>query len=173
MKDQSSFMAAVQREGWHIKAADAEKVFAACPREGCGLIVALKSGARIPQACKGQAAMAETVVDQYDTARRFLRERRMSLHLAIIDVEDIAGMARDHAAKFEKDDPSKVPNIETFLLWAQALGYEVVLRPGELPRKALAIISDTRGRVKARKVMAPHHRAAREKRSVKALPPPE
>jgi transcriptional regulator with XRE-family HTH domain len=166
MKDQSSFMAAVQREGWQIKAADGEKVYAACPREGCGLILALKSGQRIPPACSGQSALAEFVVDQWNDGRLFLRERRQSLHLSITDVEDISGIARDHMAKFEKDNPSKIPNVEAFLLQAQALGYDVVLRPSELPRKALAIIAETRYRVKTRAAMQVHLRQKRASRKL-------
>ena len=80
----------------------------------------------------------------------FLRDRREGLGLTIREVEESAGITVDFLAKFEKDDPSKFPNAQTFFEWAKTLGYEVVLRPAPLPPTTLRILSDTRAKLRMR-----------------------
>jgi hypothetical protein len=43
-----------------------------------------------------------------------------------------------------------VPNAQTFIEWAQSLGFEVVLRPIGLPLLSLRTITDTRDKLESR-----------------------
>lgn len=155
------FLREIQAAGWLIKAVDEGIAYGACPRSDCGLTVKLRSGTKIPEACKPGPALAEVLIERFDDARIFLRDRRDALLLTIREVEEVAGISVDFLAKFEKDDPSKIPNTQTFIEWAQALGYEVVLRPGTLPAYALRTISNTRAVAGRRKTMLRHSRARR------------
>ena len=141
------FLREVQAANWIIMAADGEKLMARCPRAGCTMSVNLKPGGVIPQTCRAGADLTERVVGSFEEARLALRERRENLALTIADVEQAAGLADYHIAKSEKDDPSKIPNIETFLNWAGALGFEVVLKPAPLPLLTLRLLAETRHRV--------------------------
>jgi transcriptional regulator with XRE-family HTH domain len=140
----ADFLKAVQRASWLIMAADEDHVIARCPRAGCTLTVKLRPGGVIPQTCKSEPDLAETVVRSFEDARLFLRARREDLCLSIRDIEEIAGVATDHLAKWEKDANLRIPNTGIFLEWAASLGYEVVLRPVALPPVALRAIIDTR-----------------------------
>lgn len=140
----AAFLRAVQKAQWLIMGADEDHVIARCPRAGCSLTVKLRPGNVIPQTCRSGPDLAETVVGSFEDARLFLRARREDLGFSIRDIEEIAGVATDHLAKWEKDAPSKIPNTETFLEWAASLGYEVVLRPVPLPPVALRAIIETR-----------------------------
>ena len=143
------FLRKVQEAGWLIDRVDLKSVDAACPREGCSLRVKLRQGAAIPTACGG-GALNEMVAQNFEDARTFLLHRRPRLALSISDVEHIAGMTPDYLAKFGKDNPSKIPNAQTFLEWAQALGMEVVFRPARLPLIGLRQVADTRALAVAR-----------------------
>lgn len=164
------FLKSVQRCGWQVQSADESGCIARCPTPGCGVRVALKSSSSIPKrAVEGWTI--EKVVDSLDTGRRFLKERREDLCLTIAEVEEIAGMATDHLAKFERENWATAGtvrslNFETFKNLAEALGYRVVLVPGLLPPLALRIISETRhmvpGRVKRRMLAASQRKAARK-----------
>jgi transcriptional regulator with XRE-family HTH domain len=158
----ADFLRAVQRAQWLIKAADEGSVIARCPRAGCTLTVRLSPGNPIPQTCRVGPDLLEKVVQSFEDARLFLRERREDLALSIRDVEEVAGVATDHLAKWEKDGPSKIPNTETFLEWAASLGYEVVLRPAPLPPVALRAIIETRPLIKRRVQRVNRTRARRE-----------
>lgn len=149
MKIDPTFLRQVQTAGWQIAGATEDKVLAGCPTPGCPVKVTFAPGQQVRQAC-GQGQTSSVVVGSFDDARLFLRARRNALALAIRDVEDVAGISVDFLAKFEKDDPSKYPNAQTFLEWVQALGYEVVLRPAVLPLYALRVIAETRPRTGAR-----------------------
>ncbi|MFW8636972.1 helix-turn-helix domain-containing protein [Cribrihabitans pelagius] len=94
--------------------------------------------------------MLDRKVGSYDGARMALRARREALGLTISEVEELAGATVDHLAKAEKDGSSKLPNAQLLLEWAQALGYEVVLRPTELPAYTRRVICYTRDRLEAR-----------------------
>lgn len=155
------FLDEVQRAGWIVKEASDEAVLGGCPRPGCGLKVALKPGVPIPKTCSGEDAVALVEVRTFDDARKFLRERREDLGLSIKEMEEICGIAADFAAKFEKDDPSKIPNAQTFIEWAQGLGYVVFLKPGKLSSLAMETIAITRHRRAARLRQTRHHRSRR------------
>jgi len=159
------FLRLIQRRGWQIVSADEEHVWAGCPREGCKLTVRLRPDGLVPDACGRGADLTEHVVTSFDVGRLFLRDRRVSLGLSIREVEEIGGIAEDFLAKFEKDNPSKTPNAQTFLEWAKALGYEVVLRPSFLPPLALRIIAETRAKLRSRITMFRVHAARRLTRS--------
>jgi len=111
----------------------------------------LRPGKSIPETCAIGPDLAEVTVEHFETARVFLRDRREQLCLTIKELEEAAGITVDFMAKFEKDDPSKIPNTQTFIEWAQSLGYDVVLRPGKLPPNVLRLMADTRERVLARR----------------------
>jgi len=146
----AEFLRAVQKAQWLIKAAGEDYVMVSCPRAGCNVTLNLTPGGFIPQTCKVGPDLLEKTVGSFDDVRVFLRTRREDLALSIRDVEEAAGLETDHMAKFEKDNPTKIPNVTTFLEWAGALGYEVVLRPSPLPHIALRAIIETRPFLKRR-----------------------
>jgi transcriptional regulator with XRE-family HTH domain len=155
------FLAAVQKAGWRIVAVDGSAAFCSCRRDGCGLTVRLAQGAAFPETSRPKPDIAEQVVASFDDARRFLREKREHLCLTIPDVEAGAGIASDFLAKFEKDDPVKIPNAQTFIEWASSLGFQLVLRPGDIPRNMLRMIADTRDGVRRRRHRTAHFRRLR------------
>jgi hypothetical protein len=155
------FLAAIQKAGWRIVHVDATAAFCACRREGCGLTVKLQQGSSFPDTSRPGPDLAEQIVGSFDDARRFLRQKREHLALTIPDVEAGAGIATDFLAKFEKDDPVKIPNAQTFIEWASSLGFQVVLRPGDIPRNMLRLIADTRDGVKRRRQRTAHFRQLR------------
>lgn len=159
-----NFIAEVEKAGWLIKAVDMGDVLAGCPRAGCALTVRLKQGAAIPQTCRRGPDLASVAVNSWSDAATFLRKRRDDLGLSIKDVEEVAGAATDHFAKAEKDNPTRIPNAEIFIEWAGALGYSVVLVPGQLTPYARRVIAETRKQIGWRKKMQPHHAARRERR---------
>lgn len=76
----------------------------------------------------------------------------------IRDAEVVAGIAEDHLAKFERDNwqelppqARKLPNIDTMVEWAGALGYEVVLRHKGLPPMGLSKVAETSGKANYRR----------------------
>lgn len=158
------FMRACQGNGWNIISCDEEHLYAACPRAGCGLQIKLKEGGKIPLTDRPHPALAEIAVEQFDDARVALRERREQLALSIKDVEDAAGLATDHLAKFEKNDFTKIPNAQTFIEWANSLGYTVTLRPTGLPPVTLGIIASTRHYLRKRLQSIRHFREVRAQR---------
>ena len=165
----------VQAAGWNVIAADMDSVWVGCPRGGCNLRLRLKSGSAIPSVCRTIAPMPEIVIrDWFNDFRPALRERRQELGLNIKDTEDVSGIATDHLAKMEKDDPSKVPNIMTAIYHANALGYELVLRPRSegLPLMTINRIIETRPIQERRKVHFRHFGRVRKGRAVAALPKP-
>ena len=161
-KVNQDFLRALQSAGWLIKAVDEDKATVSCPRSGCGLNLTYRPGRKIHQSCAKEPTIAECPVRGFDDARVFLRQRREDLALSIKDVEEVAGMAVDHLAKFEKDDSVRIPNAQIFFEWVQALGYQVVLKPAELPVYALRIVAESRDKVAMRKR---HFRIRKERRA--------
>jgi transcriptional regulator with XRE-family HTH domain len=146
----AKLLADVQAAGWLIVRADEVCVVGSCRRAGCGLKATFRAGKPIPATERPGPSRLEHVVDGFEDSRKFLGARRRDLGLTIAEAEEISGMAQDYLAKFERDNPSKIPNAITFIEWAQGLGYEVVLRPGDLNRMALRVIAETRLRSAAR-----------------------
>lgn len=157
------FIAEVEKAGWLVKAVDKGDVLAACPRAGCALSVRLKLGAAIPKTCKTGPNLASVTMSSWSDAATFLRSRRDALCLSIKDVEEIAGAATDHFAKAEAINPTRIPNAEIFFQWANALGYDVLLVPGQLTPYARRIIAETRAAQSWRRKMMPHHQARRSR----------
>jgi len=152
---------AVQAAGWTLIATDGDSTLAACPSFGCGVKVRIPHGKRVLSCDPGlNRGPRDIPIGSYEDMRKALRLRRQELELAIPEVEHIAGLARDHLAKAEKPNPTKLPNVDTTLWWAAALGYEVVLRPVDLPDIALRIISETRPQGSRRRALSRRDRAS-------------
>lgn len=149
------FLRDVQRKGWLIRSVTETTVIGGCPRAGCNLSVNLRPDKSVPETCRRGPDMAEVSLSSFDEARVALRDRRDELGLTIREVEEISGATTDHLAKAEKDGPSRNLNTQSFIEWANALGYEVVLRPMDLPTKALRYISFTRAYFERRKRRLP------------------
>lgn len=156
------FLKDIQLRGWPIERVNPDDVVVSCPNAGCSVRVRLKTATVIPESCSANGAAREQTVKFFDDARVFLRGKREDLRLTIKDVEFVAGMADDFLAKFEKDRPSKYPNVQTFIEWAESLGYDVVLRPAPLPARALRVLAETRHLLTPREQMISQHRARRE-----------
>lgn len=144
------FLGKLQAAGWWIISADENCAKCACRRVGCGLKVTFNRNSYVPQTELANTQWQEYEVGSFDDDRKFLRARRIALGLAINEVEGSAGMSPDFLAKFEKDNPSKLPNAQTYKEWMQVLGYKLFARPAELPRITLRTIEETRVRSAAR-----------------------
>ena len=138
-------MRLVETLGWSIRRADADSIAVACRSPGCGAMMRVKHDGPIPARCNGAVPSMDLRVESYDQFCRALRDRREDLSLSISDVEECAGMAADHLAKAEKDNPSRIPSLPILVDWAAALGYDLVLRPTTMPAITLRTIEQTRG----------------------------
>lgn len=138
------FLTEVQAAGWSIEAVETGRVIARCPRYRCNVRQYIAPGQTIVPTCKQGKDLSEVPVNTYGEARAFLRDRRDALGMNIAELEECIGLTKDHLAKIEPDNAARIPNIETFMDWAQGLGYEVVLRNVGLPAKTLATIAQTR-----------------------------
>jgi len=147
------FLREVQDAGWHIEQAGERQVVARCPAEGCGMRALLTSGAAVPEVDPDWTRNGvDLPLAGYEDFRRAIRERREKLGLTLNEVEEVVGVANYYFAKAEKDEPSKIPNLATAIAWAQALGYEIVLRPGQInDRLALRTLCESRSMVALRR----------------------
>ena len=136
----------IQRHGWLIESVGETDCVVKCPVEGCGMRTRLKKGRKVPPRLNPAVHLSE-VAESFDGIRAALRARRQELCLSITEVEEAAGMTEAHLAKFERPEYSKIPNLETLIIWAGALGYELTLRAADLPPKTLRTISETRALV--------------------------
>lgn len=141
---------AIQRAGWAIVTADRETCTVKCPTQGCHMRARFKIDGTIP-ARDVPMHTWDLVVRSFDDVREAMKARRQELGLTIPEVEHISGIAGDHLAKFEKTEWNRPPNIDTLMSWSSALGYEVLLRLGELPPVTLRWIADTRPKIEARR----------------------
>jgi transcriptional regulator with XRE-family HTH domain len=149
---ESEFLKTVQKAGWQIERVSETDVTGKCPSIGCEMRAKLKPDAMVPQVASScRSSPIDLPVEDFDGLRRLLRSRREALALTIREVEEIAGITVDYLAKFEKNDPSKIPNMQTALDWIQSLGYEVVIRPAEMTPYALRVICETRPKYESRK----------------------
>ena len=145
-----TFLNAVERAGWRITFADLESVNAMCPREGCTMSAKLQPGKRIPETCGPITSKHQVQMTGFFQARQVLLETRQMLCLSITETEDAAGLTDDHIAKVEKYEIDRVPNVDTFIYWANALGWKVMLVRGDLPPRTKRILADTRAKVRDR-----------------------
>lgn len=145
---------AIQKKGWAIETADVGSCTVKCPTPGCKMRARFRHGSSVPQRDVPGYSW-DQAVGSFDEARESLKVRRQELGLTIAEVEHISGIAGDHLAKFERtnwmDKNLRMPNVETFMEWATALGFDVVLRHGELPPVTLRWIADTRPKIDARR----------------------
>lgn len=144
-----AFLRDVQKAGWAIEEVTDDTCTVKCPAHGCAMRARLKQGGAIPRR-EGQGQTWDQSVTSFDEVRETLRQRRQELGLTIPEVEEVAGIAGDHLAKFERDNFDKIPNTQLFFEWANALGMQVILRYGDLPPVTLRWIADTRDRAEAR-----------------------
>jgi len=162
-----AFLREVQKRGWVIVAATTEACEARCPVLGCGIRTLLRSGASIPPRITPDLR-GGVALEHGAHAIESLRGRRKELRLSVEEVEDAAGVEPSHLAKIE--NCTKMPNIDTFIWLAAALGYDLVLREGLLPAATLRTLADTRSKEASRA-----ERFAKPARVLKkppALPPP-
>lgn len=145
------FVKQVQASGWSIQSVTPDSVVAKCPSAGCNLYAELKQGAVIPVVDPGcRRDPIDVQMPTYDALRKMLRTHRESLLLTIREVEEVAGLEPDLLAKVERDGTKKIPNVQTMLDWAGALGFELVLRPIPLTPYAMRTIVETRDKTAAR-----------------------
>ena len=144
------FLKDVQNSGWSILAVTEGACIGRCPTSGCSMKALMTEGKPIPQRVVAYGPSLDMPVGGYDEAREVLKARREELLLTIQELEIVSGIAETHAAKFERAEWTRQPNTETFIEWAAALGYEVVLRPVDLPPITLRMISETRDRAAQR-----------------------
>jgi len=141
-----------QRKGWVVIGVETGSIFLRCPSYGCGLKCKVLNGEPIPSV---DPMLSRNPVDMqvgsFADMQSALRERREELCLSISEVEDAAGLAHGHIGKAEKDNPSREPQIGIILEWAQALGFEVVLRRADLPPLTQRLIEGSRGRAEIRR----------------------
>lgn len=146
------FLKKVEEAGWTVEQSGERQVLARCPAQGCGMKAVLTEGKPVPAVDPDMSRQGlDRPVASYDDARRILRERREDLRLRIHELEEATGTCVDYIAKAEKENPTRIPNFQLFLDWANTLGLEVVLRPTQIDNSLpLRMIADTRERVKHR-----------------------
>lgn len=128
-----------------IVAASDEDMICRCPSRGCGLKARFKFGDNIPSCDPALNRDTSSIpIGSFSDLRKVLRSRREELRLSINDTEEIAGLSVDHIAKMEKDRPDRIPNLDTIIHWANALGLEITLRPTEMTPFALRRLQETR-----------------------------
>ena len=144
------FLRRVQQSGWRIESVDGDTCTVRCPRAGCDMRARFRAALDVPPRNLPLHSLDEPV-RSFDDARALLKARREELGLTIAEVEHVSGIADDHLAKCERTAFDKMPNVQTFMEWAQALGFDVILRPAELPPVVLRVISETRDKLPARR----------------------
>lgn len=165
-----------QAAGWRIEEVETDSCRLACPREGCSVRVTWREGDPVP-ACSS-AAGPGLVIASHEDFRLLMRAERERLALTISEVEDAAGLSTSHLLKAEKDDPSRVVNLDTAIDWASALGGSLVVVFGPMPVRTLRIVAETREDVSRRRIINETAQARRDERrqrpveSPRALPRP-
>lgn len=141
------FFKAIEDRGWMVESADQDHCIAKCKTPGCSMRIRVRENGAIPMREVDHRYNLDRVIHTFDDARKTLRDRREGLGLSIVEIEEISGIGNDHLAKFERDNHElypRMPNVETFIYWANTLGYEIVLRPSNLPMVTCKAIQDTR-----------------------------
>ena len=136
-----TFLRELQQRGWEIEAVSGDACIVRCPEVGCETRLKLRPGGPLPSRSASDWKPGVSI-EEYADALALLILRRKQLRLRIDEVEDVAGLTQDHISKFEQK--TRVPNVETFLIWLETLGYEMILRSRDLPAPTLRAISQTR-----------------------------
>lgn len=144
------FIAAAERKGWRVQSAEEGHLIVSCPGDECQMKAKLVPGKKIPRICTAKGHPHDMVVRSFDDLRQVLRNRRNDLRLSMTEVEEASGMAQDQLLKCERENPTRIPNLDMGIFWAAALGYEIVLRPVPLPRVTARKIVETRDMVERR-----------------------
>ncbi len=169
-----AFLREVQRRGWQIESATPTGCIARCPTPGCGMRAKLVENTTIPPRVVSSFDPLIPIRD-WPHMREVMRDRRQELRLSIADLEHCAGLTADHIAKAETG--ARNVNLDTIIAWAGAEGYEIVLRPIELPAITLRVLAETRLRDASRGRRFDRERDGREtpdaRRSLPGLPPPQ
>lgn len=132
---QADFIAAAQANGWRLFHVDRKTgdVHMRCDRRGCPTANVFSARriqrGDVPKRCDRdhRGEYAGPVIDRYESIVEVLRRRRMMLGLSQDEVEFAAGLTTSHIAKLESG--VYTTKLETLIIWANALGYEVTLAP--------------------------------------------
>ena len=153
------FLRDVQRHGYMIEAVTEDACIARCPSNGCGVRLNLREGQTVPPRSPQESRPEDRPVSSFDEGRMILRDRREELLLTIDETEGISGVASSQLAKCERDQVTRPVGVDGFIHWAGALGFEVVLRPIELPPLTVRILANTRGKLVPRQQSVARRRA--------------
>jgi transcriptional regulator with XRE-family HTH domain len=146
------FLAAIQKAGWRISAADETCAICRCGNPGCSLQIKLVPNKPIPTAWSDTEVLSWTKITDIQELRLALRSRREDLGLIIPEIEAEAGLADHHLGKIEKDYPTKIPNVQTLLWLMRALGLSMYIAPDEFPKPVLRAIAESRARLDYRRL---------------------
>lgn len=152
----------IQKAGWYLLRVSEKEVVASCPAHGCGMKAKLREGGPIPWVDPdGRRNRLDMEVASEDSGRKMLRFRREELGLAMDELEDLVGLTPGHVNKLEKDNPDRGMSLQMFIDLSEALGFEVVVRPREMPLKTLSYLAGTRHLYEKRRRRFARERARR------------
>lgn len=142
------FLQDVQKANWAIVEANDRCVVGKCTGAHCGLRAQLTPGAPLPTVGSCSSAL---IVNSFEDLKQILHNRRNELTLSISDTEHASGFADDHLRKMDTPSPTKIPNLQAAIDWANTLGYNLALVPTDLPTATLNIMAETREMADSRK----------------------
>lgn len=146
-----NFIRLLQSRGWQVVEVGEDSCRVRCRATGCGLMAVLKSSGHVPQVDpQKNRNVLDIDVRNYDDLLNALRQRRQDLKLSIREIEAACGLADDHLAKIEKPGSVKIPNAQIAIDLCNTLGFDVVLRPSDLPRPTIQKILETRELIESR-----------------------
>lgn len=156
----------IQRAGWRVEVPLQDSVVVRCPAYGCGLRATIKDDDPV-QGCDPnvQRSSHDIPIANFEQTRSLLKQEREKSLMTLSEVEAAAGLTSGHLNKAEKENPQRQPTLDTLVLWAGALGYELVLRPKPLTKLSCRIRVETiqnRPRRLGRRDRQREERAARE-----------
>ena len=138
----TDWLRAVSDSGWVVEGRDGDRLVIRCPAVGCRVQAMIAPGS-VPAPCDPGARRGawDHPVADYEELKLFLRQRRQDLGFTIEDVDQAAGWPSDRYVSKLEVGASKTVTMPTLVLWAGALGYELVLRPTPLPPVARRILA--------------------------------
>ena len=154
------FLRQVQRNGYRIEAVTEEGCIARCPAEGCGLRLNIRENGFLPRRPGQDTRPEDRPIPAFRALQAVLKARREELTLTIGETEDMAGFAQHHLSKAEADKVQRIPNFDFLIDWCEALGFEFVLRPKQMPPLSLRYLAETRHMHEARRQQNRKRRSA-------------
>lgn len=133
---------ACEEAGWVIDSIQEGSCIVRCPKQGCVMRATVRSVTQVPKRARGADDVGFEIRD-YNSLRRFLRERRRKLKLTNQEVERMAAMTDGHLLKIEGNHKTRVPQFDILKDWADALGVTLFAIPGPVPPQVLKIIGET------------------------------